>query len=54
MIKLDEVINEWMKKAQPSSPVTWETMINAIEGLIVNEKKTADEIRDYLTKLKRT
>ena len=54
IIKLSTVINEWMKNAQSSSPVTWETVINAIEGPIVDDKKKADEIRDYLANQRHT
>ena len=45
-IKLSEVIAKWMETE--SSPVTWETVISAIEGPIVNNKQKAKEIRDYL------
>ena len=31
------------------SPVTWETVITAIESPIVNDKETADLIRHYLS-----
>ena len=47
--KLSNVIRNWMDSQ--SSPVTWKTMISAIEGPIVNNKRKADEIRDYLGKL---
>ena len=45
--KLSQVISSWIETK--SSPVTWETVISAIEGPIVNNKNKADEIRDYLT-----
>ena len=45
-IKLSEVIAKWMETE--SSPVTWETLISAIEGPIVNKKQKGKEIRDYL------
>ena len=48
-IKLSNVIRNWMDSQ--SSLVTWKTVISAIEGRIVNNKKKADEIRDYLGKL---
>ena len=51
MIKLHHVISEWMKNAQS---VTWETVINAIEGPIVNDKNKADEIREYLANQRHT
>ena len=46
---LSKVISKWMV-SQPS-PVTWKTVISAIEGPIVDNKKKADEIRNYLGKL---
>ena len=45
--KLNKVINIW-KETQPS-PDTWETIITAIEDPIVNDKVTADLIRQYLS-----
>ena len=45
LLNLSDVIRIW-KDTQPS-PITWETVIDAIEGPIVNDKKTADEIRQY-------
>ena len=45
--KLVEVINVW-KGSQPS-PDTWETVVTAIESPIVNDKETADIIRQYLS-----
>ena len=46
IIKLSEVITLWIESE--SSPVSWETLITAIEGGIVKNKKKAKEIRDYL------
>ena len=48
-IKLNNVIRTW--KSTKSSPDTWETLISAIEGRIVNKKAKADEIRAYLAGL---
>ena len=45
--KLNKVIYIW-KDTQPSL-VTWETIITAIESPIVNDKETADLIRQYLS-----
>ena len=45
LLNLSDVIFIW-KDTRPS-PITWETVIDAIEGPIVNDKKTADEIRQY-------
>ena len=47
--KLSNVIKNWMDSQ--SSPVTWKTVISAIECPIINNKRKADEIRDYLGKL---
>ena len=44
--KLDEIIKIW--KDTQSSPVTWETMITAIEGPKFNNKNIADKIRQHL------
>ena len=45
-LKLADVIEFWIDN-EPS-PVTWETLINVIEGSLVKSRKTANEIRDYL------
>ena len=45
-VKLSEVIKSWMETK--TSPFTWENLILAIEGPIVNNKRKADEIREYL------
>ena len=45
-IKLSKVITLWIESE--SSPVSWETVISAIEGPIVNNKQKAKEIHDYL------
>ena len=48
-IRLANVIENWMNTQ--SSPVTWETVISAIEGPIVDfNKSKADEIRHHLGK----
>ena len=46
---LSKVISKWMD-SQPS-PVTWKTVISAIEGPFVDNKRKADEIRNYLGNL---
>ena len=46
IMKLSQVLNLWINSE--SSPVSWETLISAIEGPIVKNKKKAKEIRDYL------
>ena len=48
-VKLAKVIEKWMNTQ--SSPVTWETVISAIEGPIVDNKSKADELRCHLGKL---
>ena len=45
-VKLNTVIRTWFT-SQPS-PVTWDTVISAIEGRIVNNLAKANEIRDHL------
>ena len=48
-VKLDIVIETW--KSTKSSPDTWETLINAIGGPLVNHKAKVEEIRTYLASL---
>ena len=48
-IKLSEVIHSWLTTTE-SHLVTWETVIDAIKGPIVNNIKKANEIYQYLTK----
>ena len=48
-IKLSEVIHSWLTTSQ-SDLVTWETVIGAIKGPVVNNIKKATEIHQYLTK----
>ena len=45
-VKLIQVINTWFT-SQPS-PITWGTVISAIEGNIVRNLAKANEIRDHL------
>ena len=45
-LKLASVIETWIK-TEPS-PVTWQTLIDGIDGPLLNQKKKAKEIRDYL------
>ena len=45
-VKLIQVIHTWFSSL--SSPVTWETVISAIEGRIVGNLRKANEIRDHL------
>ena len=46
--KLDTVIESWLNTMVTN--VTWETVIAAVEGPIVNHKSTAVKIRDFLAK----
>ena len=46
-IRLSRVIALWIQ-SESSSPVSWETLISAVEGPIVNNKKKAEEIRNFL------
>ena len=45
-VKLIQIIYTWLT-TQPS-PVTWKTVISAIEGSIVGNLAKANEIRDHL------
>ena len=45
-IKLSDVIDLWAQSQ--TSTFSWETLISAIEGPIINNKKKAEEIRNYL------
>ena len=47
VLKLNEVIDSWI--TTKSSPVTWDTLITAIEGPLVNNVQKANEIHEYLT-----
>lgn len=46
IVKLDQVIQSWI--TNESCPVTWETVIDAIESPIVSNKNLATEIRERL------
>ena len=48
--KLSKVIR--LRRDTESSPVTWEALISAIEGSLVNNKGKAEEIYDHLHKRK--
>ena len=48
-VKLSEIIDAWITTNE-AGPVTWDNVISAIGGPIVNNKKKANEIRDYLAK----
>ena len=50
ILKLNKVLQSWIETE--SSPVTWDTMITAIKGPIVNNVQKAKKIREYLTKSK--
>ena len=50
VVNLSNVIENWI--TTESSPVTWETIISAIEGRILKNRKKANEIREYLAKHK--
>ena len=45
-VRLTNVIHSWV--TTQSSPVTWQTVIDAIGGNIVNNRAKADEIREHL------
>ena len=46
LTKLKKVINIW--EGTKSSSTTWETAITAAESPVINNKKIADRIRQYL------
>ena len=48
-VKLSKVIGAWITTNEACS-VTWDNVISAIGGSIVNNKKKVDEICDYLAK----
>ena len=51
VVKLDEVIGKWMKTELRSSPVTWCTIIEAVESdTFGNNVELADKIRNWLEK----
>ena len=45
--RLYEVLEAWMNTR--STDVTWETVITAVEGPIVDQKSTAVKIREFLS-----
>ena len=46
--KLSQVIDEWIRRDDDESPVTWETVISAFEGPVLRNRKKANEIRQHL------
>ena len=48
VIKLNEILQIWI--TTKSSPVTWDTVIAAMKGPLVNNVQKAEEIIEYLTK----
>ena len=48
VIKLNEILQSWM--TTKSSPVTWDTVITAMKGPLVNNVQKAEDIIEYLTK----
>ena len=51
VVKLDEVIGKWMKTQSRSSPVTWRTIIEAVESdTFGNNVELANKIRNWLEK----
>ena len=47
MYKLDQVIQTWINTTDQYL-VTWETVLAAIEGPIINNRNKASEIRQFL------
>ena len=48
IIKFNEILRSWT--TTKSSPVTWDTVITAMNGHLVNNIQKAEEISEYLTK----
>ena len=48
IVKLSKVIHKWI--TTESSPVNWDTVIEAIEGDCVKNKRKANEIRKHINK----
>ena len=48
--RLYEVLEAWMNTR--STDVTWETVITAVEGSIVDQKSTAVKIQQFLSESK--
>lgn len=46
--KLKATLQTWIDGNGRHSPVTWEQLIDAIEGPIIGNQRVADAIRDYL------
>ena len=46
IVKLAQVVNSWI--TTESCPVTWKTVIDAIEGPLINNKQVANTIRKHL------
>ena len=46
-VKLSVMLDHWLK--QPNA--YWDTLINAIEGPLVNQKTVADNINEFLEQL---
>ena len=49
LMRLSSVIQSWIDTQ--SMPVTWETVISAVESPIVDNMKVATNLREYLTHL---
>ena len=48
-VKLSEVINSWIT-TESKTTVTWETVISAVRGPVVNNNQKAMDIKEYLNK----
>ena len=46
--RLDYVIQKWIENDSKESPVTWKTVINIVEGPLVNNIAHANVIRNFL------
>ena len=46
--RLDHVIQKWIEMDGKETPVTWKTVINIVEGPLVNNIAHANVIRNFL------
>ena len=47
VVKLDEIIEKWMKIRSDSSPITWRTIVETVESdTLGNNVELADKIRN--------
>ena len=52
--KLDHVLQKWIDLDDQESPVIWKTILNVVNGSLVQNKALAKEIYQYLKQLNAT